>query len=190
MYAEKRDFSRAIEAFQQALKANPRFANAHLGLAAALSDSGEPRRAFDVLEQMFATSPVQDSRALPTFEHASRTYRSLAQRIAEETLASGEAEIESLKEEAERISRHPVEFEEADLGVQMTAVTETAWQHSRDHHVIRVRQSLAPAVKLHMRAHELCRLILQAEARNAGRTVAFLPMNPIARRRYGKSRPT
>jgi len=37
----------------------------------------------------------------------------------------------------------------------MTAVTETAWQHGRDHHIIRVRQSLAPAVKLHMRAHEL-----------------------------------
>ena len=47
-------------------------------------------------------------------------------------------------------------------------MTETAWQHDRDHHVIRVRQSLAPAVKLHMRAHELCRLILLAEARNAG----------------------
>lgn len=37
--------------------------------------------------------------------------------------ARGEAEIDSLKDEAERILRHPVKFEEADLGVQMTAVT-------------------------------------------------------------------
>jgi len=173
MYAEKRAFPQAIAAFLRALEANPRFANAHLGLAAALSDSGEPRHAFEVLDQMFTTSLVQDSRALPTFEHASRTYRSLAEHIAEVTLASGEAEINLLKAEAERISRYPVQFEEADFGVQMTAVTETAWQHSRDHHVIRVRQSLAPAVKLHMRAHELCRLILQAEARNAGTNRRF-----------------
>ncbi len=173
MYAEKRDYPKAITAFQQALQANPRFANAHLGLASALSDSGDLRGAFDVLERMFATSSVQDSRALPTFEYASRTYRSLAQRIAEDTLTSGEAEIDSLKVEAERISRYPVRFEEADLGAQATAVTETAWQHGRDHHVIRVRQSLTPAVKLYMRAHELCRLILQAEARNAGTNRRF-----------------
>ncbi|HTO03562.1 MAG TPA: hypothetical protein VL069_07665, partial [Opitutus sp.] len=155
------------------MNANPRFANAHLGLASALSESGDLRRAFHVLEQMFATSPVQDSRAVPTFEYASRTYRSLAQRIAEDALPGGEAEIGSLKAEAERISRCTVEFEEADFGVQMTAVTETAWQHGRDHHVIRVRQSLTPAVKLHLRAHELCRLILQAEARNAGTNRRF-----------------
>ncbi len=173
MYAEKRDFSQAITAFRNALQANPRFANAHLGLASALSDSGDLRRAFDVLERMFATSSVQDSRALPTFEYASRTYRSLAQRIAEDTLTSGEADIDSLHAEAERISRYPVRFEESDIGAQATAITETAWQHGRDHHVIRVRQSLAPAVKLHMRAHELCRLILQAEARNAGTNRRF-----------------
>jgi len=174
MYAEKRDVPQAIAAFRRAVEANPRFANAHLGLAAVLSDSGEPRRAFDVLEQMFATCLVQDSRALPTFEHASRTYRSLAARIAEESIGAGEAEIDSLKDEVERISRFPVKFEDADLGVQITAVTETAWQRGRDHHVLKVRQSLAPAVKLHIRAHGLCRLILQAEARNSGTNRLFL----------------
>jgi len=97
------------------LQGNPRFAKAHLGLASALSDSGDLRGAFEVLERMFATSPVQDSRALPTFEYASRTYRSLAQRIAEDTPTSDEAEIDSLKAEVERISRYPVKFEEVDI---------------------------------------------------------------------------
>lgn len=173
MYSEKRDFPRAINAFESALTANPRFAHAHLGLSAALSDSGESRRAFEVLERMFATSAVPDARAMPTFEQAGRTCRALAQRLADETADLAEAEIETLAREAERVSRCPVKFEDADFGVRITAVTETAWQHARDHHVIRVRQSLAPAVKLHMRAHELCRLIMQAEARNAGTNRRF-----------------
>jgi hypothetical protein len=122
---------------------------------------------------MFVTSAVQDARSLPTFEQASRTYRALAHQLAGETAALAEAEIETLAGEAERVSRCPVKFEDSDFGVSITAVTETAWQHGRDHHVIRVRQSLAPAVKLHMRAHELCRLIMQAEARNAGTNRRF-----------------
>jgi len=122
---------------------------------------------------MVVTSTVLDARALPTFEQASRTYRALAQRLADETANQAAAEIETLAREAERVSRCPVKFEDGDFGVRITAVTETAWQHDRDHHVIRVRQSLAPAVKLHMRAHQLCGLIMQAEARNAGTNRRF-----------------
>jgi len=173
MYSEKRDFARAIHAFESALNANPRFAQAHLGLATALADSGDARRAFAVLEKMFVTSAVQDTRSMPTFEQASRTYRALAHQLAGETAALAEAEIEALAGEAERVSRCPVKFEEGDFGVRITAATETAWQHGRGYHVIRLRQSLAPAVKLHMRAHELCRLIMQAEARNAGTNRRF-----------------
>jgi tetratricopeptide (TPR) repeat protein len=51
MYAEKGDYRKAVTAFETALKENPRFANAHLGLAVALADSGEPRRAFEALER-------------------------------------------------------------------------------------------------------------------------------------------
>jgi tetratricopeptide (TPR) repeat protein len=144
MYSEKRDFPRAISAFESALRANPRFAHAHLGLAAALSDSGQSRRAFEVLEELFATSTVDDTRALPTFEHASRTYREFAQRLADETLDAAETEVESLTREAKRVSGCRIEIEDADLGSQVTAVTQTAWLHGRDHHVIRLRQSLAP----------------------------------------------
>jgi hypothetical protein len=173
MYAEKRDFAKAIAAYESALQANPRFPNAYLGLALALADSGESRRALEVLEKMFGASVVQDARSMPTFEQASRTYRAVAKRLAEETMAAAEAEIDNLSREAERVSGSPVVFEDVALDAQSTAVTQTAWQHDRDHHVIRVRQSLAPAVKLHMRAHELCRLIMQAEARNAGTNRLF-----------------
>lgn len=168
MYAEKKDFAQAIIAFETALKENPRLVNAHFGLAVALADSGEPRGAFEALNKLFASGVVQDSRSMPTFERASRYYRELATRLAAETLEAAEAEVESLAREAERLSGFPIQLEEGDFGVQMTAATELAWKYGRDHHVIRVRQSLEPAVKLHMRAHELCHVIMEAEARNAG----------------------
>lgn len=173
MYAEKKDFTKAIAAFETALKENPRLVNAHFGLAVALADAGEPRRAFEALDTLFAAGVVQDSRSMPTFERASRYYRELATRLATETLEAAEAEVESLTREAERISGFPIQFFEGDFGVQLTASSELAWKHGRDHHVIRVRQSLEPAVKLHMRAHELCHVIMEGEARNAGTNLWF-----------------
>jgi hypothetical protein len=150
------------------LKENSKFAHAHLGLATALADSGELRRAFEVLERMFSLSVVQDTRAMATFEQAGRFYRDLAKRLAQESIEVAEAEVETLTREAERVSGFQVQFEEGNFGVQMTASTELAWKHGRDHHVIRVRESLDAAAKLHMRAHELCHIIMEAEARNAG----------------------
>src|SRR5690606_11200827 len=108
---------------------------------------------------MFASGVVQDSRTIPTFERAGHVYRELAKRLAQESMETAVAEVESMAHEAERVSGFPVQFEEADFGVQMTASTEMAWKHGRDHHVIRVRQSLDPAVKVHMRAHELCHIV-------------------------------
>ena len=117
---------------------------------------------------MFASSVVQDTRDMPTFEQAGRYYQELAKRLAAETIETAEAEVETLAREAERVSGFPEQFEDEDLGVQITASSEMAWKHGRDHHVIRVRQSLDPAVKLHMRAHELCHIIMEGEARSAG----------------------
>jgi tetratricopeptide (TPR) repeat protein len=151
MYSEKHDYAKAIAAFESALKENPKFANAHLGLATAVADSGDLRRAFDVLVRVFSSSVVQDSRAMPTFERAGRFYRDLAKRLAQESIEAAEAEVESIAREAERVSGFSVQFEEGDFGVQMTASTEMAWKHGRDHHVIRIRESLDAAVKLHMR---------------------------------------
>src|SRR5687767_5709413 len=99
---------------------------------------------------MFASGVVQDTRTMPTFERAGHVYRELAKRLAEESMESAEAEVEGIAREAERVSGFPVQFEEGDFGVQMTASTEMAWKHERDHHVIRLRQSLDPAVKVHM----------------------------------------
>jgi len=127
---------------------------------------------------MFASSVVQDTRDMPTFEQAGRYYQELAKRLAAETIETAEAEVETLAREAERVSGFPAQFEDEDLGVQITASSEMAWKHGRDHHVIRVRQSLDPAVKLHMRAHELCHIIMEGEARVWAQIAGSLPTKP------------
>ena len=168
MFAEKGDFTQAVASFETALKENPRFANAHFGLAVALADSGESVRAFDTLERMFQSAAAPDTRAMPTFERAGIYYRDLAQRLAGESMERAEAEIEALAKEAERISGYPATVEDGDFAVGITGSTELAWKYGREHHVIRLRRTLDPAVKLHMSAHELCHIIMEGEARNAG----------------------
>jgi hypothetical protein len=66
------------------------------------------------------------------------------------------------------VSGFTVKFEDADASAPVTASCEMAWKYGRDHHVIRVRPSLGAAVQLHQRAHELCHIIMEADARAAG----------------------
>ena len=130
----------------------------HLGLVAAVRAASTEfsNRTNVPVRLSWVNLAGRLSEAMPTFEQAGRTYRAIAKRLAEETRETAEAEVEALAREAERVSGFPVEFEEGDFGVQMTASSEMAWKHGRDHHVIRLRSSLDPVVKPHMRAHELC----------------------------------
>lgn len=168
MYTEKGDFRRAVEAFEAALRENPTFAQAYFGLAGALADSGEPRKGFEALERMFQTAVVTDTRTLPAFHRASAYYRQLAERLGEATIENAEADVEALANETEKVSGYPVVFEEGELKASMTGVTETAWKYGRDHHVVRIRESLAPLLKLHLKAHEMSHILMESEARNAG----------------------
>jgi tetratricopeptide (TPR) repeat protein len=173
MYSEKHDYPKAIVAFESAIKTNPTFVNAHFGLSVALAKSGERRKAFAVLERMFDSAAAGDTRALPTIEQARRFFLELAQQLAVETVEVAEAEVETLSRDAERISGFSVRFETAESGALTTAWTEMAWRYGRDHHVIRVSSSVDPVVSLHLRAHELCHVIMEAEARNAGANRSF-----------------
>jgi len=182
MYSEKHDYPKAITAFQSAIKANPTFVNAHYGLSVALAESGERRRAFEVLEQLFVSATANDTRALPTLEEARRLFVELANQLAVETLEIAEAEVETLSRDAERISGFPVQFETAESSAHTTARVEMAWRYGRDHHVIRISPSVQPAVSLHLRAHELSHVIMEAEARNAGSNRCFSTNEPTQQR--------
>jgi tetratricopeptide (TPR) repeat protein len=167
MYLDKRDYPQAIAAFEAALHARPGFPNAAYGLATALRESGDDQRAFDTVTAMLAAGVI-DARSLPVLEQGRQLFRQLAGRLTAQTMGAGEAEVEALTREAERMSGFKVKFEDADASSAVTASCEMAWKYGRDHHVIRVRPSLGAAVQLHQRAHELCHIIMEAEARAAG----------------------
>lgn len=174
MYSEKGDFRSAVKSFEAALRENPTFAQAHFGLAAALADSGELQKGFEALERMFQSAVVTDTRTVPTFHRASAYYRELAQRLGETTFEKAEAAVEALAAETEKISGYPVVFEESALDARMTGQTETAWKYGRDHHVVRIRGKLTPLQKLHLKAHEMCHILMESEARNAGTNRWFM----------------
>jgi Flp pilus assembly protein TadD len=167
MYLDKRDYPQAIAAFEAALHAKPGFPNAAYGLATALRESGDDQRAFDTVTAMLVAGAI-DARSRPVLEQGRQLYRQLAGRLTAQTMAAGEAEVETLAREAESVSGFTVKFESADASAPVTASCEMAWKYGRDHHVIRVRPALGTAVQLHLRAHELCHIIMEAEARAAG----------------------
>jgi Flp pilus assembly protein TadD len=172
MYLDKRDYPQAIAAFESALHAKPGFPNAAYGLATALRENGDDVRAFDTVTAMLAAGAT-DARSRPVIEQGRQLFRQLVGRLTVQTMAAGEAEVEALIREAERASGFPVKFEEADASAPVTASCEMAWKYGRDHHVIRVRPSLGAAVQLHQRAHELCHIIMEAEARAAAANCWF-----------------
>ena len=160
MLMEKKDFPRAREAFHSALQHHPGFANSHYGLAVAAEASGDHRGAYSAIEAMFAQGHVQDARSLPTFRRASKDYRGLALRVATEDLAEASREVMELESEAASVSGFPIRYEEKEFENKITGQTQMAWKHDRPFHLICVRESLPQAVKLHIRAHEICHILL------------------------------
>jgi len=168
MLMEKKDFPRAREAFQSALEHHPGFANSHYGLAVAAEAGGDLRGAYTAIENMFAQGHVQDARSLPTFRRGSKDFRGIALRLAAETLAEATREVVELELEAASVSGFPIRYEEREFENKITGQTQMAWKHDRSFHLISVRESLSPAVKLHIRAHEISHILLEAQARQAG----------------------
>lgn len=168
MLMEKKDFSRAREVFHAALQHHPGFANSHYGLAVAAEASGDLRGAYSAIEGMFAQGHVQDARSLPTFRRGSKDYRSLALRLAVENFAEASREVTELESEAASVSGFPIRYEEKEFETKITGQTQMAWKYERPFHLISVRESLPPVVKLHIRAHEISHILLEAQARQAG----------------------
>src|SRR5436309_3680481 len=74
VYQKKGQTDEAVKYFEQAIQANPDFANPYYGRAVAFAESNEPEKAVDSLTQLFARAKMQDARSQPVFEGARQLY--------------------------------------------------------------------------------------------------------------------
>lgn len=163
----------AVQLFEQAIAANPEFANPYFGEAMALVSMKEPAKADAVLQRLFKMGRRQDSRTQPVYEQARQLYVKVQEDLAKRDESEMFKCVQDYKAEMESLSGYPVKIEEGDFKDNVGARIQMAWTRGRDHHLVTTRRGYAPELLCHLEAHELTHLKMEAEARKAGRNKFF-----------------
>ncbi len=163
----------AVKCFEQAIQANPDFANPYYGRAVAFAESNEPEKAMDSLTQLFARAKMQDARSQAVYDGARELFAKLQVDLARRKHSEAFKCIQDYKAEMEVLSGFPIRFEETDFEDQLGATIQMAWKHGRDHHLIKTRRGYDPELLAHLEAHELTHLNLESEARKNGKNLFF-----------------
>src|SRR5205809_2657756 len=165
VYQKKGQTGEAVKYFEQAIQANPDFANPYYGRAVAFAESNEPEKAVDSLTQLFARAKMQDARSQAVYDGARELFAKLQVHLARHKHSEAFKCIQDYKAEMEVLSGFPIRFEETDFEDQLGATIQMAWKHGRDHHLIKTRRGYDPELLAHLEAHELTHLKLESEAR-------------------------
>src|SRR5438876_3978922 len=83
IYHERGKTNEAIKLFEQAIAANPEFANAYYGEAIAFDSAQKPDAALETLNRMFAKAKMQDARSKPVYDGARQLFAKLQVDLAE-----------------------------------------------------------------------------------------------------------
>ena len=173
VYQKKGQTDEAIKCFQQAIEANPDFANPYYGRAVAFAEANEPEKAADSLKELFTHAKMQDARSQRVYDGARQLFVKLQVDLAQRNHSEAFKRIQDYKSEMETLSGFPIRFEETDFEDQLGATIQMAWKHGRDYHVIKTRRGYDPDLLAHLEAHELTHLKLESEARKNGKNVFF-----------------
>ncbi len=165
----------AIEFFERAIRESPDFANAYLGKATVLLDLSKAAEAAAVLEEMFKTAKLQDSRSEPVFQQAQMLYAEAETEVARTKAGATREAILALENRAEELSGYPVKEISEELEAKVVAKMRMAWKHDTDHHTLVMRKDaqLPDAIRHHICAHELMHVIMESEARDCGKNRWF-----------------
>jgi len=173
VYQKKGQTGEAVKCFEQAIQANPDFANPYYGRAVAFAESNEPEKAADSLTQLFARAKMQDARSQAVYDGARELFAKLQVDLTRRKHSEAFKCIQDYKAEMEVLSGFPIRFEETDFEDQLGATIQMAWKHGRDHHLIKTRRGYDPELLAHLEAHELTHLKLESEARKNGKNLFF-----------------
>jgi tetratricopeptide (TPR) repeat protein len=170
VHCESGEFSTAIDFFDQAIRAEPRFANAYLGRAMAWLRMNRSAEAAQTLESLFAHGELLDARTRPVLTEARSMYLRVQTQVANDRVSDSFKVVENLKAEAARVSGFPVRVEEARLDARIAGMAQMAWKYGRDYHrlVLREGNATPEILKHHVSAHELQHVLMEAAARAAG----------------------
>ena len=163
----------AIKLFEQAIAANPEFANAYYGEAIAFDSAQKPDAAAEMLNRMFARAKMQDTRSKPVYDGARQLFARLQADLAERNQSEAFKLVQNYKAGLETLSGFPIRIQEEDFESKIGATIQMAWKHRRDFHLLKIRRNYPPPLVSHLESHELTHLKLEVEARKAGKNLFF-----------------
>jgi tetratricopeptide (TPR) repeat protein len=163
----------AINLFQQAIAANPEFANAYYGEAIAYASAQKLDAAFETLNRMFAKAKMQDARSQPVYDGARQLFVKLQVDLAERNHSEAFKLVQNYKAALETLSGFPVRVSEENFENKIGATIQMAWKHQRDFHLLKIRADYPPPLACHLECHELTHLKLESEARKVGKNLFF-----------------
>ncbi|RIK38232.1 MAG: hypothetical protein DCC55_21740 [Chloroflexi bacterium] len=169
--AHRGDYTAAQPLFEQAIAQDPSYPNPVYGLALLHARTGDLDAAIDLLEGLLAAPESDDPRRQPVYDQARQLYLDLQTQLAEQRHTEV---LDRLREEMDRYSNtsgHAIKLQQ-DATLSTNAKVELAWVHGRPHHLIKYRDANRAALA-HLIAHEFEHILLQTEARNAGRNRQF-----------------
>lgn len=169
---QKGNREQAEEHFERAIQANPKYPNSYYALALLQMQNGNPEDGLRTLDGLFERGEPSDVRSAPLYEEARRLCLELNKQLASKNEEQMKESVETKRKQLEEATGFPIEIREDNSLQTVFAVTQLAWKHSRDHHVIRYCDMTAP-VNPHNLMHELEHISLEHQARKLGRNRFF-----------------
>ena len=134
----------AIKLFEQAIAANPEFANAYYGEAIAYESTNKPDAALETLHRMFAQAKMQDARSKPVYDGARQLFAKLQAELAERNQSEVFKLVQNYKADMEKLSGYPIRIQEEDFESKIGATIQMARKHKRDFHLVKIRADYPP----------------------------------------------
>ncbi len=181
--AENGQLDEAKVMFKKAIEIDPSYPNSFFGLATLYSRLNRKQEVLSVLEKLFAEPISSDPRSVTVYVHSRALFKSLNEELADENYESMMAFVHSRAMATEGITGYGVEIIEDNDLQGVTAKSELAWRHKTSRHIIRHR-SESRAIVPHLIMHEMEHILLEHEARFAGKNKIFLVTEEQSR--YGR----
>lgn len=144
VYGERGNTDDAIMLFEQAIAANPEFANAYYGKAVAYDSAHKPDAALHTLGRMFARAKMQDARSKQVYDGARQLFAKLQVDLADRHQSEAFKLVQNYKAEMETLSGFPIRIQEENFEGKIGATIQMAWKHQRDFHLVKVRKDYPP----------------------------------------------
>ena len=141
---ESRKTDEAIKLFEQAIAANPEFANAYYGEAIAYDSAQKPDAALETLHRMFTQAKMQDARSKPVHDGARQLFAKLQVELAERNQSEVFKLVQNYKAGMETLSGYPIRIQEENFESKIGATIQMAWKHKRDFHLVKIRADYPP----------------------------------------------